>query len=510
MASVDGFKFLHAGSDEVYSNICDPCNHDGRETEALHFCQDCQENLCSCCAESHKRFKSSRHHVIVAIANMTEGETAAATTDENMIVCTCDQSMVVTHFCENHLDVICGTCKTVKHRTCKSVEIQRKSIDYTTDKVEQVLDRVKGLKRKFETFKQHRNVSFKDFEESKENCLMEITNYRDEIKAAFDRLENNLIEEAQKLEKKIKQDNQHCLNTSTTAETILEADINILDDAKTYGQSDQMFAAGIRTTAHIKEFEAIFEELQLEVNNQVKLTFERNEKLTDLLRSLHSMGSVTLDETSSVKPEGKGQGIRFDNKNVVSIEKIDVSYKTDKTTQWITGCAVLPSGQGVLICDHLNNTIKHLDADFNITECLHLAQPWDIAAYASNEAVITQPNNKQIQIIDIHPQLKIGEPCIKFDKKCWGVSVLDSDIIISFHDAQGNGLIRVIDRKGTIKRYLGTGLSLKAPSYIFANPLLPGKLYISDFKKSSIFCITLYDTLIYKYSSSGPSCSKHR
>ena len=208
MASVDGSKTLHIGSDEIYTNICDPCNYDGTEGQAVRYCQDCQEKLCSSCTESHKRFKSSRNHVVVAIEDMVEDETAVKT-GRDSIVCSCDLSLVVTHFCESHWDVICNTCKTVKHRKCETVEIQKKGIGYTTDKIDKVLNRALKLKRDLEKFKKDRSTTLKTFEESKENCLKEIKHYREEIKAIFDRFENNLCSEVQQVERQMNEEHQH-------------------------------------------------------------------------------------------------------------------------------------------------------------------------------------------------------------------------------------------------------------------------------------------------------------
>ena len=278
-----------------------------------------------------------------------------------------------------------------------------------------------------------------------------------------------------------------------------------MDDVKTVGQKEQMFSADIRITSHLKELESVFEELQSETKHPVKLNFERDEKLNDVLCSVRSFGSLKYDK----KPQGvnfntamtKSQSINVRNKKVTAIEKTDVSCNSDTKTPWITGIAVLPRDQGILVCDHNNNTIKHLDADFNIIKCLHLSKPWDIEVFGASEAVITQPIEKKVQIIQVYPQLLISESEIGIDRKCWGIAVVDSDIFVSFHDTPGNGIIHVIDRKGILKRVLGKALSLEAPSYIFASPS-SGRLYISDWQRVSVICITLDDKLVYEYKSS--------
>ena len=511
MASVDGSKTLHAGSDEIYTNSCDPCHYDGTERKAVRYCQDCQEKLCSSCTESHKKFKSSRNHVVVAIEDMAEDESAAKG-GRDTILCACGQSLVVSHFCENHFDVICNTCKTVKHRKCETAVIQKKSIGYTLDRIDKVLDRALKLKSDLEKFKKDRSINVAAFEESKENCLKEIRKYREEIKAIFDQFETNLCNEVQQVERQIKEDSQLFLNTSSATEKLIESDMAVLDDVKTVGRKDQMFSADIRITSHLKELEAVFEDLKSETKKPVEINFKRNEKLGDMLCNVQSIGRLKFNEKHffrNFKSDENPQGVMFGNKKVTTIEKKDISYRTDKKTPWITGCAVLPRGKGMLVCDFDNNAIKHLDAHFNIINCIHLSKPWNIEAFCYSEAVITQPSEKKIQIIEVDPQLQISEPGIKFDRQCWGIAVNESDIIVSFHDAPGNGIIHVIDRNGVLKRVLGTELSLEGPSYIsvpLTSSPLSGKLYISDFKKGSLFCITLYDKPINEYKSSDLTC----
>ena len=495
MASVDGSRSMQAGSDEVLTHICDPCNYDGIERKAVRFCQDCQEKLCVSCTEIHKRFKSSRNHIVVTIEDIGSVERATSPVSKN-IFCSCDQNLPVTYFCESHDDVICKTCRTVKHRKCESVELLKKTTGYTTAKIDNILKRALKLKNEFETFTHDRNKTLVAVEESKNICLKEIQDYREEIKIYFDRLEENLCKELGQNESQTKQEIQRHVSICSATQTLIDSDIKTLDDAKANGQIDQMFASDVKVSSHLKELETVLADLQTENKQPIQIKFERNKRLIDALRNIESIGSLRVGSAG----KDDVQSVVFGNKKVTAVTEANIICQDDNKTPWITGCAVLSGNKDTILCDNLNNKIKLLDNSFKVIDSLDIMYPWDAETLDTNEVIVTQPVNMKLQVIQVRPRMQTGRS-ISFDRKCWGISVIGHDIFISFHDAPGNGEIRVIDRNGIVKSVIGRTLSLDCPSYIFASPLV-GKLYVSDSKKSAVYCMTPYGTTTYQYTSS--------
>ncbi|XP_060606227.1 uncharacterized protein LOC132758568 [Ruditapes philippinarum] len=78
--------------------FCDPCNSAGEENEAVGYCVDCKECLCSICYKSHSRNKLSRSHVLLN-RDAIPGEFAKL----------CDSCKVVND--ENEAEGFCGDCK---------------------------------------------------------------------------------------------------------------------------------------------------------------------------------------------------------------------------------------------------------------------------------------------------------------------------------------------------------------------------------------------------------------
>ena len=125
MASVDGAKSFLQGSEEVYENHCEPCESDGIVKEGKHYCPECKEYLCNACREFHRKLKITKHHKIVSAHDLGEH----GTFHHCKVYCVCSQRNLVEVYCEEHGQVICHSCKNIKHFNCKTTSLSDKS-DY--------------------------------------------------------------------------------------------------------------------------------------------------------------------------------------------------------------------------------------------------------------------------------------------------------------------------------------------------------------------------------------------
>ena len=180
---------------------------------------------------------------------------------------------------------------------------------------------------------------------------------------------------------------------------------------------------------------------------------------------------------------------------------IHIKLPNDQGVPRITGCTFMADGQ-LLVCDSENNNIKLLNSKFDIIDSLGLyTRPWDISAVDSVTAVITLPERKQLQFIDIVPFLKAGKQ-IQLDKRCYGVDVVRDDIYVICHDNPGNAEIRVFDKNGTFIRKIpdvNNNLSpLRYPYYI-AVSTTSSKIYVSDWDTHTVRCISVDGSLVFNY-----------
>ena len=139
MSSVDGVRFLYAASDKIITRPCGPCNYEGNEVEAVKFCDDCKELLCRNCADSHKKYKQFRNHKLVPVAQVPKHDATAFT--PSIVICDCNQNLEVSEYCENHSDVVCKTCTSIKHGKCKTQAISKKLFSNEKAKLSSIMRR---------------------------------------------------------------------------------------------------------------------------------------------------------------------------------------------------------------------------------------------------------------------------------------------------------------------------------------------------------------------------------
>ena len=185
------------------------------------------------------------------------------------------------------------------------------------------------------------------------------------------------------------------------------------------------------------------------------------------------------------------------------ISKVNVKVANDKDVPLISGCTFLSSGEH-LLCDHRNLNIKLFNRSLTVSDSIQIvSRPWDIAVVNDKTAIVTMPYVKQLQYVDLVPKLSLGS---KLSTKwpCWGIVVVNKLIYVTCHGGPGSnpgGDIRILDLRGNALKTIGRNRDgsrfLKRPYYIAANRE-GNKLYVTDYKKGEIICMSPTDNMIYK------------
>ena len=184
-----------------------------------------------------------------------------------------------------------------------------------------------------------------------------------------------------------------------------------------------------------------------------------------------------------------------------SISQVRIRIPDDNGKPDITGCCFMPDGKAVL-CDYYNYQIKILDTSWRLISNLELAsRPFDVSVHNETDIITTLPEERQLQILAVTPQLKILRS-IQLDKECWGVDVFGGKIYITCGLLE-KGEIRVLDINGNERQRIckskETGTYMfKDPSYI-AVSALSGKIYVTDSLTRILTCLTSYGQLVYQF-----------
>ncbi|VDI48598.1 Hypothetical predicted protein [Mytilus galloprovincialis] len=100
---------------------CDPCARVGDDVKAMHWCQQCNELLCSPCLKSfHNRLKDSGKHKVLAIS---EGHKIPKLPDDQVNEpCDVHTGKLYEVFCLDHSEMCCIICLAVNHRECRNIK----------------------------------------------------------------------------------------------------------------------------------------------------------------------------------------------------------------------------------------------------------------------------------------------------------------------------------------------------------------------------------------------------
>jgi hypothetical protein len=96
--------------------ICDPCSEKNKRLVAEKYCSDCEEKLCTECAEWHMRCKVFRSHHIIDLYSV--GSRIPPSSNKN---CEIHTDVQIDYFCSQHDVVCCRACLTDSHRSCETV-----------------------------------------------------------------------------------------------------------------------------------------------------------------------------------------------------------------------------------------------------------------------------------------------------------------------------------------------------------------------------------------------------
>ena len=497
MASVDGSRSYLAGSDEVIQDACGPCKDDGETKEANYFCEPCNVHLCFDCRNDHKTFKATKNHSIVS-AHQPQRTGSASPKGAYRILCGCNQKQAVEVYCEMHDDVVCPTCKTVKHRNCKTCPIKDKVDEHTQKQFKESMVKAKSLKAEIESCIQNGEANRKSIDKYKDKCKKDISAFRIEINKILDKMEEDIIETIDKTAKQSLLVLEKQIADMTASLEALNTDLDVIDNANKTNRDEIMFSAKVKISKSMSEYNDLIQDIRKGMKRP-QLEFHRNKKLTDLLQyDVDGLGRIEPSETGSTHQD---HVVILDMK-AKSTKEVNIKLPDDDKGPFITGCTFLPKGH-ILLCDNKNMKMKLLDSDMYVKKSLRLSDnPWNNAAVGENEAIITFSNteNNDIQYIYTQPDLKLGKK-ITLPDKCRGLQVINDEIYTVCHKDSGHDEIWRLDRAGYIMSKIVLTRSSSDESY-YLGVCLAGsspRVYLTNWFNSRVTCFQLDCKMVYQY-----------
>ncbi|XP_060596524.1 E3 ubiquitin-protein ligase TRIM33-like [Ruditapes philippinarum] len=289
---MDHSRTVIGGSDEAEVISCEPCEQDGRQTEAEGFCVDCSEYLCGQCYKNHKLFKAFRSHVLHDKHTMPQTVKEKYVQDVCVTTCNLHKDKVIEYFCLSCDTLGCTTCITLNHRQCDKVEHIPKLVKAIniTDDLQTYVTKIDVISQQVQDDRNTLNSMSAIADDMRKVAKTELNKQRNEINKFFDKLEKEM-------ENKI--DEIHASNTTTFTKTCttyntMDKDLKELktkiDIKEKVGQHCEAFIAmkqSARNTGIIeKQLRSLLEGrkiLQYELLHSPQIT-DMMEKVTEICR----------------------------------------------------------------------------------------------------------------------------------------------------------------------------------------------------------------------------------
>ncbi|XP_052778739.1 uncharacterized protein LOC128216210 [Mya arenaria] len=371
-----GGSYFYKGSDLIHDYGCSKCEENDLNTEAQHFCPDCEHYLCDKCDGIHGEY--FKKHVVYGRGEIQKW--AGFSIDK------CDQhGKELEDHCDDHQELCCSVCVALNHRLCSSIshlpDLAKGFLQTTEFKqLPAAVDKIKSRLYKLTNSRMNYQASLRD---SYENIIVIIKALRDEINQILDTLEERTVEQLDSimkdLEKSIKDDLEICSYMDDQLSIMIEKLQHMA-----YKKETSSFIGFMKCQSKLSEARYFVEEIR----GKEGVKYKSDESVLQLLRKLSRLGNVERVPSIYV---GTAQSSSHFN---VRIEK-------DKKQCYIAGICELPSGEMVLT-DYTNDRVKLLNRQFEvIAHCDLLATPEHLCHTTDNNVAVAVSDKNEVHFLAV-------------------------------------------------------------------------------------------------------------
>lgn len=335
------------------TSVCSICDLRHITTSSTHWCQECEEALCSECSEHHSLSKASRAHKTIPISQYKSLPTFI--TDIQQFFCIYHKEKYQ-QYCVDHESPICYKC-IKQHGQCDEVvPIEEVVSSFKTSELFQDIEQsLKDMLGNIKSIREDRETNVNSINIQKKQITLQIDNIQTQLNQHLDKLKCNFIAELEHLCQSRNDSIQAIIDCLMCQEKEIKHCNTEIKKIKKYASDLQTFLCMKDIQSKVidneKRLKSMIENKHLEYFN-IELSID--DKVQDFLTSVEKLGSIVIQETSSTKtnmPSKKTRQaqISIPNRNL-SINTISVNLKQKLVTESPTGCSMTLKG-GFLFVD---------------------------------------------------------------------------------------------------------------------------------------------------------------
>ncbi|KAH3792737.1 tripartite motif-containing protein 45-like [Dreissena polymorpha] len=405
-------------SDKIYNLCCSVCEEDSTHKEGLFYCKKCSKIVCNECVLMHNKI-----HEDHSVSAKGKCDNFPVTVDDTLELCEEHSTEKLTMFCEDHEKLLCQLCLFHNnHRQCSHVVLLAEKCKTSTElKVDDIATNIEQLqKRLVETMnKIEQNIN--SLQTSYESILKEILDFRRKINDSLDRLQQQTVNELEKLQGSFKNslDNER----KQCAKFISKLKVHHTNSIRSPEQSFILNRKYQDQNASVELF------IQTATNAGIEYHF--NNDFGQFIAACTDLGKITTRVGGVVSPQ------HIDPNKAINVQEksqFNLRTSTDPKKCSITGICEISNGN-LFISDGSNMCVKLLDQAHNVLDQVKLtAHTWSMCKISPNEVAVTvsNPNSvNEIDVLRVDTGKIIQSKTLKLNHLCYGIAHHKGDMFVT-------------------------------------------------------------------------------
>ncbi|XP_052778097.1 uncharacterized protein LOC128215452 [Mya arenaria] len=416
-----GDSSIYKGSDLIHDFSCSKCEEDNLNTEAQHFCPQCEHYLCAKCVNMHNGYHKA--HIVYGREDIQKWA--------GFSMNKCDQhGNKLEASCDDDQELCCSVCVALNHRQCSSIshlpDLAKgflKTADFiqlpaAVDEMRSRLDELKSTRTKDQT-------SLKD---SYRNVLAEIKALRKKIDQILDQLEKKTIEQLDSLMEDLEKSQEEDLDMCADMQDRLKTLIDKLQQATGKHKEINSYIGFTKCQTKLNEAKTVVQEIQRRPKECIR--FNSDESVKPFLKIFNHIGYV--DSVYSI-PKKTDVGHVY---NAQSSTFYSVKIEKDPYCCNIVGICVLPSGDLVIV-DRNNKRVKLLNEQYKVIgHCDFPTPPQHLLHTAGEEIAVAVSYGflNEVHFLTVtRGQLQPGRK-FTIDHKCYSIAHHQGQLYVGSSD----------------------------------------------------------------------------
>ncbi|XP_071135680.1 E3 ubiquitin-protein ligase TRIM71-like [Mytilus edulis] len=477
---------------------CGVCNLRHLSNPSTHWCQDCDEALCSECKEHHTLLKATRGHTTIPINDYKK--LPAFITDIKQF---CDiHNEKYQNYCQKHECPIC--CKCIQdHAKCTEniVHIETVIKQAKTSQIFQDLNQcVSDLLSNTKQMRTAREDNLAKVADQRKSAVKKIRDFRIEVNHHLDVVEKDLIIKLQDAESECSQQIIEVIKSLNEVESEISNFDNILEGIKQHASELQVYLATREIEQQVSEKEKrLISMMENRHFDDFTVGLKIDTKIRNILSDVKIFGTVSIKTvpTNYKLINRKSRQAQL----VTTVQSFDIIRlmqirKFDSGSKNVTGCTILPDGRMAFTkYGQKRLSIRKADGSPDFEISLKESNAFDFTLVKDAIVAVScgyhERDRKCIQIIDLKSReiTKI----LNTTNRVYGIVCVDESLVFCGYDPNG---INDFDVKNEQQSKISSTIDVRSWSYI---TYFKNKFYVTNADNHTVTSFDNKGNVIWAY-----------